>query len=196
MLESDGYMLLPGVYDDARLAALEAGLAAARARAGWMPHGGRNLIRSWPGLPNVVRETPAEVLLQGFVAWHKDLSIAASGPGERATVKAGVPHLDAPEEILRRTIAVRIHLDDTNEENGCLEVVPGSHREGRRVASTTGSRPVTARRGDVLLMRPLLTHRSRRSRPSARSGRRVIHLEWAPAGPPAPGLAWHDHEPL
>lgn len=216
MLEPDGFEVLPDVYDETRLTAIEAGLAAARSRGGLKSHGGRNLIPAWPGLSNVVRGTAVETFLRAmsgcglvrallfdkppgrcwFVAWHKDLSIAVSGSAERATVKAGVPHVEAPEDLLRRMVAVRIHLDDANEENGCLEVVPGSHLEGKRVVSTDGARALRARRGDVLLMRPLLTHRSRRSRPEATSGRRVIHLEWAPAGPPSPGLEWHDFEPL
>ncbi len=213
MLEPDGFRCLPSVYDETRLAEIESGLDAAASRGGLKPHGGRNLIRAWPGLANVVRKTPAEELLRGlglvrgmlfdkppgrswFVAWHKDLSIAVRGQAERMTVKGGVPHVEAPDELLRRMVAVRIHRDDADEENGCLEVVPGSHREGKWVGSTASSRLLPARRGDVLLMRPLLTHRSRRSRSTARSGRRVIHLEWAPAGSPAAGLEWHDFEAL
>ena len=70
------------------------------------------------------------------VSWHQDLSIAVR---ERRdvdgfggwSVKAGVPHVQPPAEILETMLTVRLHLDDTDETNGALRVVPGSHRLGR-----------------------------------------------------------------
>lgn len=84
---------------------------------------------------------------------------------------------------LERTVALRIHLDDCHEENGPLEVLPGSHTSGRldaaaiaRMVATTPSYVCFADRGDIIAMRPLLVHCSRRARdPNAR---RVIHLEF------------------
>jgi ectoine hydroxylase-related dioxygenase (phytanoyl-CoA dioxygenase family) len=83
-------------------------------------------------------------------------------------------------------IALRIHLDDCDEDNGPLEVIPGSHELGRLtagdIAALTGqSQPLLclAVRGDLVALRPLLVHRSQRARRPA--ARRVLHLEFVPS---------------
>jgi ectoine hydroxylase-related dioxygenase (phytanoyl-CoA dioxygenase family) len=81
-------------------------------------------------------------------------------------------------------IALRIHMDDSTEANGPLRVLPGSHRDGvlsdaavdARVAASEAV-ACLARRGDVLLMRPLLVHAS--SKATAGAPRRVLHVEYA-----------------
>jgi ectoine hydroxylase-related dioxygenase (phytanoyl-CoA dioxygenase family) len=37
----------------------------------------------------------------------------------------------APLKVLEQVLAVRLHLDDCDERNGALRVVPGSHLLGR-----------------------------------------------------------------
>jgi ectoine hydroxylase-related dioxygenase (phytanoyl-CoA dioxygenase family) len=99
--------------------------------------------------------------------WHKDLSIAvadntlASSRFTSPTVKSGVPHIIAPDEVLSAMLTLRIHLDDATEENGPLQVLPGSHFSAGENDSVTGA-PVTlfAEAGDVLAMRPLISHAS------------------------------------
>src|SRR5262249_21689033 len=55
---------------------------------------------------------------------HKDLTVAVrdnrlpSRVFARPTLKAGVPHVEAPEGVLEQMATVRIHLDDVTEENG------------------------------------------------------------------------------
>ena len=58
-------------------------------------------------------------------------------------------------------LTARVHLDDVTDENGPLRVIPGSHRYGTTMDGRA-AQPVTlhCRAGDVLLMRPLLTHAS------------------------------------
>jgi hypothetical protein len=34
-----------------------------------------------------------------------------------------------PEDILKNTVTIRIHLDDADEFNGALKVIPGSHNK-------------------------------------------------------------------
>ena len=128
--------------------------------------------------------------------WHKDYSLAVRAHGPvgaftKPTVKAGVPHVIAPREVLDRMLTVRIHLDDVTPENGPLRLIPGSHRfysekhdEPREAVS------LHCRAGDVLLMRPLVTHASGHCKPVAGLHRRIVHLECA-AGPDLPdGYAW------
>ena len=133
------------------------------------------------------------------VQWHQDLSLAVRErkdlPGwSNWTVKQGVAHVQAPAEVLGRMVTVRLHLDDCPSENGALKIVPGSHRFGLLARSEIPAdtqkvaESVPAAAGDALFMRPLILHAS--SRAEAPSHRRVLHLEYAPAGLlPAP-LAW------
>lgn len=124
-----------------------------------------------------------------FVPWHQDRSIAVR---ERVEVegyecwtrKDGHHHVEPPVEILEGMVTLRVHLDDSGEDSGPLEVIPGSHSCGRlerpnieKVVATGDGHVCLARRGDILAMRPLLVHRSKRaSRPGSR---RVLHLEYS-----------------
>src|SRR5262249_18929168 len=61
--------------------------------------------------------------------WHKDLTIAVREnrlPSQvfgKPTRKAGVPHVEAPTELLQNMLTARIHLDDVSNENGPLKVL-------------------------------------------------------------------------
>jgi ectoine hydroxylase-related dioxygenase (phytanoyl-CoA dioxygenase family) len=95
-----------------------------------------------------------------------------------------VDHVQPPVAILERMMAVRIHLDRADANNGGLRVLPGTHLMGRltgeRIDQLTLSVPAVscdADRGDALWMRPLLLHAS--SRAVDPSARRVIHIEYA-----------------
>jgi ectoine hydroxylase-related dioxygenase (phytanoyl-CoA dioxygenase family) len=133
------------------------------------------------------------------VPWHQDLSIAVTKqidlPGYGPwSVKAGVPHVQPPVEILQRMLTIRLHLDDCGLDNGPLLVLPGSHAHGilsgeqvdqLRQAGTPV--PATVSRGGAVLMRPLLLHASHAA--TSPGHRRVIHIEYASAKLPA-GLVW------
>jgi Phytanoyl-CoA dioxygenase (PhyH) len=134
-----------------------------------------------------------------FVPWHQDRSVALDQrldvpEFEAWTVKDGCHHAEPPISLLEAMVTLRLHLDDCDEDSGPLEVVPGSHRFGRldrngvEKAVRNGTPQLClAARGDVLVMRPLIVHRSQRAKkPSAR---RVIHLEYATMSLPAP-LMW------
>ncbi len=134
--------------------------------------------------------------------WHKDLTIAvrdntpASQVFARPTTKAGVPHVEASREVLERMLTLRIHLDDTDEENGALCVQPGSHHSGKAaVASDQPAVVVRAAAGDVLAMRPLVAHASGSSRPGCERHRRVLHLEFAGQRHLPDGYHWHQFVP-
>jgi ectoine hydroxylase-related dioxygenase (phytanoyl-CoA dioxygenase family) len=69
------------------------------------------------------------------VVWHQDCVIAVAArrniPGWGPwSIKAGVNHVRPSSDIVSRMLAVRIHLDDCNADNGPLRVIPGSHRHG------------------------------------------------------------------
>jgi len=136
-----------------------------------------------------------------LVAWHQDLTLALR---ERAdahgfgpwSVKEGIPHVQPPAVLLERMLAVRLHLDDCDENNGALKILPGSHLFGRlsaeRIKKLRDEHPEVICRlaaGDALLMRPLVLHASGQSRSGRR--RRVLHIEYAAFSLPA-GLEWHE----
>ena len=123
------------------------------------------------------------------VPYHQDLSIAVKqrhptegfGPW---SIKAGVVHVQPPTEILQEMLTLRLHLDDCDENNGALRVLPATHELGKLSASQivwqreSGREVVcSGARGDALLMRPLLLHASSLARDPRH--RRIIHLEWA-----------------
>ena len=131
--------------------------------------------------------------------WHKDTAIAVkdntlhSTHFSRPTTKAGVPHVIACDEVLARMLTLRVHLDDVTDENGPLRVIPGSH-----VSSTSDGLGVDAAvtihatAGDVLAMRPLISHCSGASSPTTRRHRRILHLEFAADPVLADGCKWHN----
>lgn len=131
--------------------------------------------------------------------WHKDLTIAvrpATTRSDRFSTprdRAGVPHCEAPLEILQRMLTLRIHLDDVTDENGPLQVAAGSHRTGKMMEiADCPVEPILVRGGTVLAMRPLLAHCSGLSDPKTSRHRRILHLEFS-ADPDLPdGYGWHE----
>ena len=155
------------------------------------PHGARNLLRLWPAAGKLVRTPnlraalldvlgPAAGVVRGLyfdkppgngwaLPWHRDTTIAVKRHGTpgrfgKPTVKAGVPHVEAPAEMLDGMLAVRVHLDAMSDTNGPLRVTPGSHQLGPDRPAVT----LHCQAGDVLLMRPLLLHASAGVRTRAR----------------------------
>lgn len=134
-----------------------------------------------------------------FVTWHQDRTIVVKEKIETAgyspwSIKDNMNNVQPPPAILEKMVALRIHLDDCPEENGAIKFVPGSHshgfidpeninsfREGKEVVTCP------AKRGDVILMRPLILHAS--SQVAAPKNRRVLHIEYSNAKLPGE-LRW------
>lgn len=101
-----------------------------------------------------------------LVAWHQDKTVAVSQKfGNRGwnswSLKDGVNHSQPPLEVLNQMVTFRIHLDDANRENGCLKVLPHSHKLGLLDQEDIESyvqqvEPVNCetRAGSILVMRP------------------------------------------
>ncbi len=134
-----------------------------------------------------------------FVAYHQDLTISVKqktditgfGPW---TVKKNQYAVQPPLAILENNFTIRIHLDDTDENNGALRVVPGSHRKGIYRAETINwneeSEVVcSVLKGGIMIMRPLLLHAS--SRTNNNHKRRVVHIEFSNRQLPSP-LIWSE----
>lgn len=205
-------------------------------RKGGSVFGARNVLRSVPELDAVARSAkvlaiarrvlgnsalPVKGILfdksadaNWIVPWHQDLTICVKekveidgyGPW---SVKAGQVHVQPPVPILEAMLAIRIHLDDCDEQNGPLRVLPATHGLGRLSAEMIAAlraeiRPATCtvKRGGAVLMKPLLLHASSlvattlaatslaaTSATVAQRHRRVVHVEYAAVNLPAP-LCW------
>jgi ectoine hydroxylase-related dioxygenase (phytanoyl-CoA dioxygenase family) len=102
--------------------------------------------------------------------------------------------MQPPVSVLERMLAIRIHLDNCDTQNGALRILPGSHRCGRLSADQVAAAqaemaPVTCEveRGGVVVMKPLVLHASSPARNPGH--RRVIHIDFAAVDLP-PGLLW------
>lgn len=139
-----------------------------------------------------------------LVALHQDLSIPVADRVDSPrcvgwSEKEGGVFVQAPVSVLEEILAVRIHVDDCDEQNGALRVVPGSHRSGRLTSALArqareerGETSVSVRRGGAMLMRPLLLHAS--SKAEVDIPRRVLHFVFGPPSLPE-GLSWPSRKP-
>lgn len=132
-----------------------------------------------------------------FVAWHQDLTIsvdkkkAIEGYGPW-TLKHNQFAVQPPLNILEDNFTIRIHLDDTDEGNGALKVIPGSHLDKViRLESinhqVSASVTCNVQAGGMMVMRPLLMHASGRTFDNRK--RRVVHIEFSRTELPD-GLSW------
>ena len=143
------------------------------------------------GSPSLVRalffdKTPKK---NWSVAWHQDRTVTlnrridARGWGPWS-IKEGVHHVQPPLAVLDKMVTLRLHIDPADADNGCLEVIPGSHLCGllsqadiNRLVLASNAIPCVVGAGDAVVMRPHVLHRSRRARRPHH--RRVVHLEFS-----------------
>ncbi len=120
-----------------------------------------------------------------YVTWHQDLPINVSTKKQIKgykgwTKKGNVISVIPPDKVLHKTIIIRIHLDDTNEQNGALKIIPGSHKKvhsNKDIELMTGAFvSCKVNKGGIHIMKPLLLHASSKS--TNQKKRRVIHLEF------------------
>lgn len=134
-----------------------------------------------------------------FVAYHQDLTISVDkrtefdgfGPW---TVKQNQFAVQPPIGILQNNFTIRIHLDDADENNGALKVLPVSNQKGIYRAETIDWSIETetfcpVKKGGIMIMRPLLLHASNRS--TNNNPRRVIHIEFSDSQLPE-GINWSE----
>ncbi|MEM9675745.1 MAG: WYL domain-containing protein [Bacteroidota bacterium] len=137
-----------------------------------------------------------------YVTLHQDIPINVKEKidveGYSAWIsKQGIISVRPPVDILKNSYTIRIHLDDTTDENGALQVYPKSHfsildaeriRQFRQTKTPAGCE-VSA--GGIHLMKPLTLHASAKT--TNQQSRRVIHLEFASTSL-ADGLEWAEKE--
>lgn len=138
-----------------------------------------------------------------FVAYHQDLTIAVDKKLESEnfinwTTKHDEFAVQPPLNILQDNFTVRIHLDNTNEQNGALKVIPASHLKGIYRPEAIGLNAAqeivcNVKKGGIMFMKPLLLHASGRT--VNNKERRVIHVEFSRSTLPG-NLNWAEHMAL
>lgn len=122
-----------------------------------------------------------------YVSYHQDLTISVDkkvdlenfGPW---TKKQNQFAVQPPLDILENIYTIRIHLDDTDDNNGALRVIPKSHLKKIYRPETIDWTTETVTtcnvcRGGIMIMKPLILHSS--SRTTNNKKRRVIHIEFS-----------------
>ena len=132
-----------------------------------------------------------------YVSYHQDLTISVDKKREFKrfqfwTIKQKQFAVQPPLEILQNIATVRIHLDQTDKNNGALKVIPQSHLKGIYRPENIDwnlEKEVycNVSKGGIMLMKPLLLHSSGRT--TNDSPRRVIHIEISSLELPS-GLNW------
>ncbi|MFW2475983.1 MAG: phytanoyl-CoA dioxygenase family protein [Sediminibacterium sp.] len=122
-----------------------------------------------------------------YVSYHQDLTISVDkkftlNGFDFWTTKQNNFSVQPPLGVLQKIVTVRIHLDETNENNGALKIVPKSHLKGIYRPETidwTVEKEVicSVSKGGIMLMKPLLLHSSGRTTNDKQ--RRVIHIEFS-----------------
>ena len=122
-----------------------------------------------------------------YVAYHQDLTISVDRKLELSgfgpwTTKQNQFAVQPPLNVLENIYTIRIHLDDTDKNNGALKVVPKSHAKGiyrpETIDWTVETEEIcNVEKGGIMLMKPLTLHGSNRT--TNRKKRRVIHIEFS-----------------
>lgn len=208
--EENGYLLVPGVFDAGEVQEMQAAIARILdAEAGdvnhlWGAVEDRSLVLkghhdlqyhdavftrmvAHPRLVAVLR-----MLIGPNVQLHHS-KMLVKPPEQGAPFPMHQDYPFFPHE--RHTmLAASVHLDDTDEENGCLHVVPGSHKLGPLEAEgeshtvdypLESGTPCEAKAGDVLFFNYLTIHGSGVNR-SSRTRRNVLFQYRDPADAPVP----------
>ncbi|MDH5380824.1 MAG: phytanoyl-CoA dioxygenase family protein [Cyclobacteriaceae bacterium] len=133
-----------------------------------------------------------------YVSWHQDVPINVASKIEMEgfnswTHKKGVTSVRPPLEYLQNIYTFRIHLDDTNEDNGVLKVIPKSHYkilspdDIEEIRKQKDAIACNVEAGGINILKPLTLHSSERSKSD--KSRRVIHLEFSSMELPN-GMEW------
>ncbi len=223
-LQNKGFGILNYVYTKRELKKITKQLDTYFSQTDEVPFGKRTLLKDIPSLKDllfnknllsIIRAINPKAFLSKsiyfdkppnanwLVTWHQDIPINVNKKIElngysNWTKKGNINSVCPPEEILKNTFTIRIHLDDTNSRNGALKIVPGSHNkklsslEIKTITENCTPYLCEVSAGGIQLMKPLTLHSSEKSK---KQKRRVIHLEFSSLDL-AEGIDWMEKEAL
>ena len=205
---SDGFRVLPGVFPAAemdRLAERLSQSAVPRTRAGIRHLLADEAVESLANDSRLVDLARHLLGPQAFpfhatlfdksssanwlVTWHQDTALPlrerrdAQGWGPWS-VKRSVTYAHAPASALDQVLAIRVHLDESDNNNGPLRVLPCTHLLGvltddeiHQLSLDVQPIECGCEVGGVVMMRPLTVHAS--SKVTSDRRRRVLQIEYA-----------------
>ncbi len=208
-LQEDGIEIKKGLVP---IKLLQAVIAEVEASDESMPkHGIRNAEQKFPSIAKAIRckklQDEANEILgkisqvvrviffdktpekNWLVTWHQDKTVAVNGKFNLQgwgpwTVKDGTHHVQPPLEVLNEMVTFRLHLDPAGNENGCLKVIPGSHKLGilsqkqiDEIVSNEKPTLCVVEAGNAVIMRPHILHSSGKA--MVPEHRRIIHIEFS-----------------
>jgi ectoine hydroxylase-related dioxygenase (phytanoyl-CoA dioxygenase family) len=133
---------------------------------------------------------------EDVVLWTEKLNLKRAEVGQAIPPHQDYPYWKDAAGDIDHIVTAMLNLDDATIASGCLEVVPGSHKDGL-LARRTDERgaenemdpeayddaktvPVEVPKGSVLFFGPLLAHRSAPNR--SKNDRRTVLYSYQPAG--------------
>jgi ectoine hydroxylase-related dioxygenase (phytanoyl-CoA dioxygenase family) len=150
--ETNGYLIVPGIFDSAELGQLRSALAEVLAEAADLQASNEKFALSLPQdgsgrryVKRVFNPIIRHDLFKDLVSNVKILDIVENLIGPDITLQQTKLNLKPPAEDASfewhqdfpffphtnfDVVAVMIFLDDTDDTNGCLRVIPGSHKLG------------------------------------------------------------------
>lgn len=155
-------------------------------------------LNRWALDPRIVEPCKDVVGDDEVALFTEKLNLKRAHKGGPIVLHQDFPYWSDLTKIASRVATAMIFLDAATLENGCLEVVPGSHREGlqaRRTVDGFGGlemdpskydesrlTPLEVPAGSVAYFGPFLVHRSRPNRSG--DDRRALLYSYQPVGHP------------
>jgi len=164
-------------------------------------------LHRWALDPRFVEPCKDVVGEEEIALFTEKLNLKRAHKGGSIILHQDFPYWADLTPAASRVATAMLFLDDATRENGCLEVVPGSHREGlqpRRAVEGFGSleidperydesrlKAVKAEAGSVIFFGPFLVHRSLPNRSD--HDRRALLYSYQPTGfPHLRELTWRE----
>ncbi len=200
-LRDDGYILLRGAVSLATVVRARARIDLVVAEASTAPprnecrvhrqngivYAARNLDAAWPDAPELLPASVRCVISQAIGPWLvRSVKLFDKPPGSSwalpwhrdVVMRMSTGKLSRiDDDDLRKMLIARVHLDEAHRDNGAVEVARSSHLHAGTQPRPDQADIVDANPGDILLMTPLLLHRSARG--TGQGPRRVIHFDVA-----------------
>lgn len=134
------------------------------------------------------------------LGWHQDRVIAVKEKHDvpsftNWTRKNEIYHVEPPVPYLETGFFVQVYLDDVSGNDGPTELALGTHKFGKvyrdqkdHIVENAERHLCVASRGDLLICKPLILHRSLPSQ--TKNSRRILRIDFAERELPEP-LRWN-----
>jgi hypothetical protein len=155
-------------------------------------------LRAWALDARLVEPAKDAVGSEEVELFTEKLNLKRARRGGPIVLHQDFPYWKDVALIAPRVVTAVVFVDDATSDKGCLEVVPGSHREGlqaRKAVEGFGSMemdpaaydvtrlvPLEVPAGSVVFFGPFLVHRSQPNRSG--DDRRALLFSYQPAGHP------------